>query len=103
MCTTPKILYSYVLLGHGCVSIWRNAGDSTESMAHAGIFKNAAGTSCDKHLVTIAYKMVSGVMLHRLIHHQGSQIRENQAGQGSVGHILTLRQIPALRPPSNDQ
>jgi hypothetical protein len=65
------------------------------------IFKKGARTSCENHrgisLVAVASKVLSAIMLRRLLEYRESQIRENQAGfrpgRGCIDHIFTLRQV----------
>jgi hypothetical protein len=65
------------------------------------IYKKGARTSCENHrgisLVAVASKVLSGIILRRLLEYRESQIRENQAGfrpgRGCIDHIFTLRQV----------
>ena len=65
------------------------------------VFKKGARTSCENHrgisLVSVASKVLSGIILRRLMDYRERQIRENQAGfrpgRGCIDHIFTLRQI----------
>ena len=65
------------------------------------IFKKGTRSLCENHrgisLVTVASKVLSGLILRRLIHHRESQTRENQCGfrpgRGCIDNIFTLRQV----------
>jgi hypothetical protein len=65
------------------------------------IYKKGAKTSCENHrgisLVAVASKVLSGIILRRLLEYRESLIRENQAGfrpgRGCIDHIFTLRQV----------
>jgi hypothetical protein len=65
------------------------------------IFKKGNRTSCENHrgisLVSVASKVLTGIVLRRLTLTRECQIRENQAGfrpgRGCIDQIFTLRQI----------
>ncbi|MGL5231889.1 MAG: reverse transcriptase domain-containing protein, partial [Fusobacteriaceae bacterium] len=65
------------------------------------IYKKGAKSSCDNHrgisLVTIASKILAGLIRKRLLREREIQTREEQAGfrpgRGCVDHIFSLRQI----------
>ena len=69
------------------------------------VYKNSARNLCENHkgisLVTVASKVLSGLILRRLTNFREGQIRENQAGfrpgRGCIDHIFALRQILELR------
>lgn len=69
------------------------------------IFKKGDRTSCENHrgisLVSVASKLLTGLLLRRLTCSREKQIRENQAGfrpgRGCIDQIFTLRQILELR------
>ena len=68
------------------------------------IFKQGTRTMCENHrgisLVSVASKILSGLILRRLIQHREPQTRENQAGfrpgRGCIDHIFVFRQILEL-------
>jgi hypothetical protein len=65
------------------------------------IFKKGTKSLCDNHrgisLVSIASKVLTGIIRRRLLDAREHQIREEQAGfrpqRGCIDHIFTLRQI----------
>ena len=65
------------------------------------IFQKDAKSLCENHrgisLVSVASKLLSGLILQRLVSHYERQIGENVAGcrpgEGCIDHIFTLRQI----------
>ena len=65
------------------------------------IFKKGSRVCCENHrgisLVSVASKLLTGIILRRLVNARERQIRENQAGfrpgRGCIDHIFTLRQI----------
>ncbi|KAA3674994.1 uncharacterized protein DEA37_0001165 [Paragonimus westermani] len=65
------------------------------------VFKKGSRSLCDNHrgisLVSVASKLLTGLILRRLTKPRESQIREEQAGfrsgRGCVDHIFTLRRI----------
>ena len=65
------------------------------------IFKKGTKSLCDNHrgisLVSIASKILTGIIRRRLLDGREHQIREEQAGfrpmRGCIDHIFTLRQI----------
>ena len=68
------------------------------------VYKKGARNLCENHrgisLVTVASRVLSGLILHRLTNFREGRIRENQAGvrpgRGCNNHIFALRQILEL-------
>ena len=69
------------------------------------IFKKGDRNSCENHrgisLVSVASKLLTGLLLRRLTGTREKQVRENQAGfrpgRGCIDHIFTIRQLLEVR------
>ena len=59
--------------------------------------RKVRGPCAKTPMVSVATKLLSGLILHRLVSHREKQMRENQAGfrpgRGCVDQIFTLRQV----------